>query len=363
MAAAAEAGEIVIRQVLHESPLSPLATAHTPIAFLTFPALVWATFRFGPRSATSVMFVLAVAAVAGVVSGAGPWAGANANETLLILLGFMGTASVTTLALGAAVIERERGARALHEVEVRLRVAEERKVAARDEFLSVAAHELRTPLAALKLAAQALVREIDRGGEGGRERLRTLGDVVAERSTRLGELVAHLLDTVRVQSGRMDLLVVSDQDVVSLAERVASETRSRTTRHRIEVRAPTPVTASIDPLRVEQVLRNLLDNAVKYSPGGRIDVDVTREDGQVELRVSDQGPGIVPEHRERIFDRFYQARGSSSDGLGLGLHLSRHLVELHGGTIGAEFPDEGGTRIVVRLPLRSVAAKELVEAG
>ncbi len=332
------------------TPLSPLAVAHVPIAYLTFPAIAWAAVRFGPRSSSVVVLALSAAAVAGVALGVGPWVGGDENATLLITLGFMGTASVTALALTAAVIERERSVRALHATEVLLRQAEEDKVAARDEFLSIAAHELRTPLTALRLASESFVREVDQGREVRPERLRTLAALVAERSVRLAELVAHLLDTVRIQTGRADDLHRSEQDMLALASRVATETQARTSRHRIEVRGTPPIVASVDPLRIEQVVRNLLDNAVKFSPSGEIAIDVSADDGHIELRVRDHGPGIPAEHRAKIFDRFYQARGNGADGLGLGLHLSRHIVELHGGTIAAEFPGDGGTAILVRLP-------------
>jgi signal transduction histidine kinase len=112
--------------------------------------------------------------------------------------------------------------------------------------------------------------------------------------------------------------------------------------------------ADVDALRVEQVLSNLLDNAVKLSPdGGPIDVCLTqRATFSVELSVRDHGLGIPPEKREQIFERFYQAHGHDHrSGLGLGLYISRQMVELHGGEMRAEFPPDGGSRFVVRLPL------------
>jgi signal transduction histidine kinase len=113
---------------------------------------------------------------------------------------------------------------------------------------------------------------------------------------------------------------------------------------------------NIDPLRIEQVVTNLLDNAIKYSPeGGQIEVTLTANEHEpVRLTVRDRGVGVPMEHRALIFDRFYQAHAggplTSMAGMGLGLYISRQIVELHGGTIEAEFPEDRGTRLVVTLP-------------
>ena len=106
-------------------------------------------------------------------------------------------------------------------------------------------------------------------------------------------------------------------------------------------------------MRLEQVVANLIDNAVKYSPnGGPIEVTLHQPDPtRIELIVRDWGLGIPPERRENLFGRFYQAHGEGHfGGLGLGLYVSRQIVELHGGTIEADFPSTGGSRFVVKLP-------------
>jgi signal transduction histidine kinase len=111
--------------------------------------------------------------------------------------------------------------------------------------------------------------------------------------------------------------------------------------------------ACLDPLRIEQVLVNLVNNAIKYSPdGGAIDVGVTQHGEVAQVAVRDHGLGIPPEYREHIFDLFYQAHARSHrSGMGLGLYISRHIVDLHGGFITADFPADGGTRFVVTLPV------------
>jgi signal transduction histidine kinase len=123
---------------------------------------------------------------------------------------------------------------------------------------------------------------------------------------------------------------------------------------RTPVRAPRRLVAHVDPLRFEQVLTNLLDNAAKFSPRSEsIEVELSETSlGMLRVAVTDRGPGIPPEGRAHIFDRFYQAHaGNHAFGMGLGLYICRQIVEQHGGLIGAEFPSEGGTRFVFSLPV------------
>ncbi len=334
------------------TPFSPLALRNYPIQFLVFPVLVWPVIRFGPRLTAATAAVLSTVAVWGSLQGAGPWVQETENASLLVLEGFMAIATTTSLVLAAAVMERQRAEEALREAEERLRRAEEHKVAARDEFLSVAAHELKTPLTSLQLATQYLLHEIDAGHQLSAESLRAATSAVASQTQRLSALIGQLLDTVRIQADRMDL-ELAEEDVVAIARAVVRDAQATTTRHEVTIEAPASVRARVDAIRIEQVLRNLLDNAIKYSPGGKVAVDISQEDGPwVRLSVRDQGPGIPEGARDRIFERFFQARKEDRDGggLGLGLHLSRHIVELHSGSIAADFPPDGGTCIIVRLP-------------
>jgi two-component system phosphate regulon sensor histidine kinase PhoR len=125
------------------------------------------------------------------------------------------------------------------------------------------------------------------------------------------------------------------------------------------VSGPPSAQADIDPLRIEQVLANLLDNAIRYSPdGGDVIVEVSAPDpDHVRIAVRDHGPGIPEASRERIFDRFYQVQAATArSGMGLGLYISRQFVELHGGQIAATAPPDGGTRMIVTLPTRDPTA-------
>jgi signal transduction histidine kinase len=175
---------------------------------------------------------------------------------------------------------------------------------------------------------------------------------IIDPSVKLARLVEQMLDVSRVKAGRLEI-EPQKTDLVSLLRGIVDNAERNTPKHSISLRAPRAITASIDPLRLEQVLVNLVDNAVKFSPsGGSIDVEVSKDGRSARIAVTDHGIGIPVEHRDRIFEQFYQAHaGGSAAGMGLGLYISRQIAELHGGSLQAEFPAEGGTRFVVTLPL------------
>jgi signal transduction histidine kinase len=224
----------------------------------------------------------------------------------------------------------------------------------RDEFLSVAAHELKTPLTSLRGYAQLLQREFDKRVPPNPDRVNRAASTIQMQSDKLTRLISQLLDISRIQSGKL-AIERRPSDLSQLVRDVVSAARSNLRGHTLEAQVPARVEARVDPLRVEQVLTNLVDNAIKYSPeGGPIEVRLDLVDGVLQLSVRDHGLGVAPEHRPHIFDRFYQAQAggplTSMAGMGLGLYISRQIVELHGGSIYAEFPDDGGTRFVVTLP-------------
>lgn len=164
--------------------------------------------------------------------------------------------------------------------------------------------------------------------------------------------VEQLLDVSRVEAGKLAL----DRHVVDLAELVrsaAATAQSGTREHSLIVRAPSSLEALVDSLRIEQVLANLLGNAIRYSPdGGELEIELQALDnGTAQITVVDHGIGIPPEQRDYIFDRFHQAHGDIHyGGMGLGLYISQEIIERHGGAIRPKFPDAGVVRFVVTLP-------------
>lgn len=219
------------------------------------------------------------------------------------------------------------------------------------QFTADASHELRTPLTAIKGQTEvALQRERDTAGY--QEVLRTVNAEV----DRMIRLVASLLALARADSGEIPLSrenVALNELVGDAAEQIGPIAAEKQVT--VEVDAPQPVRLSADQDLILQLLLNLLDNAVKYSPpGGTVRASVSTRDGQAEVRIADEGPGIAQEHQDRIFDRFYRAdsaRTRADGGAGLGLSISRWIVERHGGTIAVESTPGHGAAFIVRLPL------------
>lgn len=248
---------------------------------------------------------------------------------------------------------RERTA-ALTDANAALRreVAERKRAEeARDEFLSVAAHELKTPLTSLRGFAELLSMQLEGGQVPEPRRLTKALDAIERQSEKLSVLVSQLLDVSRLQAGRL-VLERKPTDVLALARHVLEAAATRTRGHTLELRAPRRITGYVDPIRLEQVITNLVDNAIKYSPaGGPVGLGVAAKGASLRIVVTDRGIGIPPEHREKIFDRFHQAHQERRlGGMGLGLYISREIVELHGGTLVCEDSSEDGTRMVATVP-------------
>ena len=225
------------------------------------------------------------------------------------------------------------------------------EVRARDEFLSVASHELLTPVTALHVQLQMLQRVVERIGAPGpvRERVQSLDQQVR----RLSGLVEALLDLSRIRLGRMELLR-EQVDVAELAREVAAPYQADLDLARgssVRVIAAGPVIASLDRVRIEQVLANLLGNAVKFGEGKPVEVRVERTGSGIRVEVVDRGLGIEAEQAERIFGRFERAAPAHHyPGLGLGLYVAREIVEAHGGRIRARGEPGKGASFSVEIP-------------
>jgi PAS domain S-box-containing protein len=225
--------------------------------------------------------------------------------------------------------------------------------AQKDEFLSIAAHELKTPVTSLRGFAQLLLRQYDRNGKVDASQLQRSLQIIDSQSAKLSRLLSQLFDISSLEAGRLTL-ERQTIDVVRLVNETTQTLQRNSPLHPIVVHVPTTVTASVDPIRLEQVLVNLIDNAVKYSPNKTpVEVELTLPvPQQLRITVTDHGIGIPVDRREHIFDRFYQAHGTGHlGGMGLGLYISQQIVRLHQGQIHAEFPYDGGTRFTILLPL------------
>jgi signal transduction histidine kinase len=229
-----------------------------------------------------------------------------------------------------------------------------------DELLAVASHEIRAPLAVLRGTVQVARRRASSRELTPEEVAETL-ESVEQQIDRALLLVEQLLDHARLGAGRLELNR-HICDVTGLVRGIVQRVAAAHDSHPIEFREGGDVLAEIDAPRIEQVLLNLLDNAIKFSPEeSRIDVRVVRVVSGpaevVEIAVRDRGRGVPAAQRALIFERFHQvASADVRRGMGMGLAISREIVELHGGTMSVGTPRGGGARFVVRLPVTEAAA-------
>ncbi|HEY7374423.1 MAG TPA: GAF domain-containing sensor histidine kinase [Polyangia bacterium] len=228
----------------------------------------------------------------------------------------------------------------------------EEAVAARDEFLSLASHELRTPLTSIGLLAQLIVREasalpVRSLASLGQGMVRQAGrlDRLADRLLSASEIGSHL-PTIRRERVDLSELV---RDLTLAFSSAAAAVGSTLTAH-----ADADVIGYVDPARIEQVIGNLIDNAVKFGMGNPIEVELHADDGAATISVRDHGPGMPLEEQAEIFKRYQRGSGAAGlGGLGLGLHVVRELVQSHGGTVRVDARPGKGSTFMVTLPLAS----------
>jgi PAS domain S-box-containing protein len=227
----------------------------------------------------------------------------------------------------------------------------------KDEFLATLAHELRNPLAPIRQAASTAAH-----ASATPENVRWSLGVIQRQVAHMARLLDDLLDVSRITRGRLDIqrARVPLKSVVDSAVEIAQPV-VHANRHQLTVQLPTePLELEVDALRIAQVLGNLLTNAAKYTPAeGRIRLTAEREGGDVLIRVIDNGIGLAAADLPRVFEMFTQispAHDRSNSGLGIGLALSKALVELHGGSLSAHSAGPGqGSEFVVRLALAGIS--------
>lgn len=226
----------------------------------------------------------------------------------------------------------------------------------RDEFLSICSHELKTPLTSLKMQIQIVNRLREKKGDEiafaplSMQKFLSQADRSVER---IIHLVNDMLDISRVSTGRLTLNrehVEVDKLIHDIAERLQSFMEMANCE--LQLNIPKNITGLWDKFRVEQVITNLLTNAAKYAPDHPVEVNVRKHGSFAEIQVKDHGEGISPQDQKRIFDRFERAVSAHSvSGLGLGLYISKQIVELHHGTIAVDSTLGKGTTFSVRLPI------------
>ncbi|HEU4832539.1 MAG TPA: ATP-binding protein [Actinomycetota bacterium] len=313
--------------------------------------------RFGIVETVGVAVGLAVLLLAQLVEHGVLWTSRLYRPTLLLVAGF----AIGVLSLQRADQRQKRfemeaiaESRARQLGRERAEVARLRKVdLARTEFVGVAAHELRTPLAAI-LGVLSTLKE---HGAVLEDRVRVdLIDGAEGQAERLTRLVEDLLTVSRIQDGVLRL----SMEPVDLGDLIADAARASGTAERLRLGPDAPAQVVCDADAIVRVLTNLFDNARKYSPEGTpIEVRVTRDDRRVTVDVGNAGSGIAPEDREAIFERFRRADGSGAPGAGLGLYISRGLVRAHGGELEVGDVPHGGTRFTFWLPVLDPGEREV----
>ena len=246
-------------------------------------------------------------------------------------------------------------ARALNAEEASLQSREE-AARLKEEFLSAAAHDLRTPLTVVLGQAELLERRTSRDPTAPADAAGIAR--IAREARRLRDLVSQLLDVQRLEKGAAPM-ELADADLFEIVSTVQERFRD----HGLDLRAvapAAPLVATVDRMRIEQVLDNLIENAIKYTTNGHLpEINVGWEGDEARIAVIDAGVGVPEAERERIFERFYRASNVETvtdTGMGLGLYICRRIVEAHGGRIWAEPTPGGGTTFVVTLPARPAVA-------
>lgn len=318
---------------------------------LWFIVVAFAGARFAQRGTTLTILVIFAGSTMGVAFGAGPFVVETIGDSLVGLQAFMSVLAAAGLVLGAVVAERDAHAAELEAMNAGLKDA----LQARDTFLSVASHELRTPLSALQLQTELLTHSDDELPAGLGDRIQR----VDRQVRRMKQLVDHLLDVSRITSGRLEL-EPERMDLAALVREIAARFDEEVMRTggSLHVDVEGPIWGDWDLLRLDQVLSNLVSNAIKYGKGKPVEIEARIAGGAARVAVRDHGIGIAPEDHGRIFARFERlVPHRQGGGLGLGLWISDQLVTAMGGTIRVMSAPTLGSVFVVELPARSREAR------
>lgn len=326
-----------------------------------FPAVAFSAWLggFGPGALSTVLNVVA-AAYLWVPStrffAGSPTFGDGIGLTLFVAIGLFMSGLAEARMRGLARIERQLDEiRQVQQREQQARSEAERANHAKDEFLAILAHELRQPLAAIFAALAVLRQHVAQHVATERTAAERSIAVVERQTGHLRRLVEDLLDASRIVRGEVVLQrrPLNAVDVVRDAVE-AARPRADERRQHLECRLPdAPIVVDADPTRLQQVLLNVLSNAIRYTPpGGDIQLVVERESDRVAIRVRDSGEGIAADELSRIFSLFVRAGERRGSGLGIGLAVARSLTELHGGAIDAASEGLGrGSEFRITLPL------------
>lgn len=302
-----------------------------PMAFVCGPVILWTAYRFPQREAITGVFVLSAIALWGTLHGYGPFQMGSANQSLLVLQTWAAVWTLTSLTLAAAMGERRRAETALEQQKAAVELANRTK----DNFLAMLSHELRTPLTPVIALLDLMEMEPEP-----REQFRESLAIIRRNIELESHLIDDLLDLTRIARGKLKLElkpIDAHEAIAQVMEMCRSEIDAKTLRVTVELRARAFYVAA-DPAKYQQIIWNLLKNAIKFTPeNGEILISSTNNGPEsLVVAVRDTGIGIEPEQIGRVFDAFVQGDESFQQrhgGLGLGLAISKAIVQEHGGAL------------------------------
>lgn len=302
-------------------------------AYLIFPPLIWISLRFGQPGAVTASLALVTLTILSTFQGLGPFTDTSISSSLLFLQIFMMVIAITSMILAAVVTERKK--------------VEKTK----DEFISIAAHELKTPMTTIKGYTQLLKEYFKKTDD---TKIRTYISKMDSQIDNLTRLITDFFDVSRIQTGKLEL-EKEEFEVDSLVKTVVEDMQHMMLDHKIIIIGETHEKILADKYRISQVLTNFLSNAAKFSPkADKIKVFLSTKNNWVTISVQDFGIGISKSDLKNVFERFFQARThvrQSIAGLGLGLYISSEIIRRQGGKISAKSQQGKGSTFSFSLPL------------
>jgi signal transduction histidine kinase len=317
------------------TPLSEYNHSLVIRPYFLFPLIIWCTIRFDTLGVVTTNIIVMITMLIGAIKGVLPTGFGSVEDRMFVHELVAMTIGITGFVLAAAIREKEEA------------------LDARGEFINIASHELKTPITSLKLQYDLAARRIARGEKVSEEEMTSNFKRMGNQISRLILTIEQLLNTTRFEQGTFQLNI-SHVKISKILKNVLEAMSADLTAAQSEARLTMTeeLAGHWDSFRVEQVLNNIISNAIKYAPGKPIEINVSGDESCARISIQDHGPGIEPTKQEMIFKRFVRAADPrKTEGLGLGLFIARRIVEAHGGEIGVKSALGDGALFEIKLPL------------